>query len=353
MEASFTARMSRSRDIDRAGSRAAFDTSAAGRTGWEWCLTGESFVSGFPYSRVAVTGGSGRLGRYVVRHLAPVCDVAVIDIEAGDGEACLCDVRDIDAVRGALRGCQAVVHLAALDDGVVDEEEAYVDVNLRGTWNVLQASEELGISRVVLASSVAALGIGADNPPVVLPLPVDTELVPRQAYGMTKKVVEEFARAFVDRGLLEVLALRPSLVAQPDITWSMAQTASEADGTEPPPAASGAGWRILREPLAITRAFVSPDDAARAFRAALEVRGIRSGSFYVTGPDTCSALKTADAIERTCGRRPAIGDADLYRRHPRASAFDLWPSREVLGWQPEDCWADHLARVIASAGTSS
>ena len=310
-------------------------------------------MSGFPYSRVAVTGGGGRLGRYVVKHLAPVCDVAVIDVEAGDGEFIRCDVRDIDAVRGALRECQAVVHLAALDDGIVEEEEAYIDVNLRGTWNVLQASEELGISRVVLASSVAAIGIGADNPPGVLPLPVEIELMPRQAYGMTKKVAEEFARAFVDRGQLEVICLRPSLVAQPDITWSMAQTVSEADGTDPPPHASGVDWRILREPLAITRAFVSPDDAARAFRAALAVRGVRRGSFYVTGPDTCSALETAEAIERSCGRRPEIGDAELYRRHPRASAFDLRPARQILGWQPEDCWADHLARVIAAAGTSS
>ena len=310
-------------------------------------------MSGFPYSRVAVTGGSGRLGRYVVRHLAPVCDVTVIDIEAGYGGVRLCDVRDIDAVRGVLTGCQAVVHLAALDDGVVEEEEAYVDINLRGTWNVLQASEELGVSRVVLASSVAALGIGADNPPGVLPLPVETELRPRRAYGMTKKVAEQFARAFVDRGHLEVICLRPSLVAQPDITWSMAQTAAEADGTGAPPVASGAGWRILREPLAVTRAFVSPDDAARAFRAALAVRDIRCGSFYVTGPDTCSGLETAAAIERSCGHRPMIADAELYRRHPRASAFDLRPAREVLGWQPEDCWADHLARVIASAGVSS
>ena len=310
-------------------------------------------MSGFPYSRVAVTGGSGRLGRYVVKHLAPVCDVAVIDIEASDGEFIRCDVRDIDTVRKALRGCQAVVHLAALDDGIVEEEEAYIDVNLRGTWNVLQASEELGISRVVLASSVAALGIGADNPPGVLPLPVETELLPRQAYGMTKKVAEQFARAFVDRGHLEVICLRPSLVAQPDITWSMAQTASETEGTDPPPHATGTGWRILREPLAITRAFVSPDDAARAFRAALAVRGVRCGSFYVTGPDTCSALDTAEAIERSCGHRPAVDDAELYRRHPRASAFDLRSTREVLGWQPEDCWADHLARVITAAGTSS
>ena len=308
-------------------------------------------MSGFPWQRVAVTGGNGRLGRHVVRHLARACDVAVLDLQSHGRVTGViaCDVRDIDAVRNALRGCHAVVHLAALDDGVVEEEEAYIDVNLRGTWNVLQASEELGIGRVVIASSVAAVGIGPDNPPPVLPIPVETELLPRQSYGLTKKVCEEFARAFVRRGNLEVICLRPSLIAQPDITWSMAKIAAGMDGTEPPPPVSIEDWRELPEPLGMTRAFVSPGDAARAFRAALEAPGIGLGIYWVTGPDTCSALPTAGVIERATGTLPRIADVGLYTRHPCASAFDLQPAKQALGWEPVDCWADHLAGVIEAA----
>ncbi len=308
-------------------------------------------MNGFPWQRVAVTGGSGRLGRHVVRHLACACDVAVLDLQShgGDTDIIVCDVRDIDAVRKALQGCHAVIHLAALDDGVVEEEEAYIDVNLRGTWNVLQASEELGIGRVVIASSVAAVGICPDNPPPVLPIPVETELLPRQSYGLTKKVCEEFARTFVRRGNLEVICLRPSLIAQPDITWSMAKTVAGMDGTKPPPPASAEDWRELREPLGMTRAFVSPGDAARAFRAALEAPGIGFGIYWVTGPDTCSALPTAGVLERAAGKPPRIADADLYTRHPCASAFDLQPAKQAMGWEPMDCWADHLASVIEAA----
>ena len=312
-------------------------------------------MSGFPFQRVAVTGGSGRLGRHVVRELAGACDVTVLDLEApaGGEDAVRCDVRDIDAVREGLSGCGAVIHLAALDDGVVPEEEAYIDVNLRGTWNVLQASEEQKIRRVVIASSVAAVGIGPGNPPAVLPIPVGTELRPRQSYGLTKKVCEEFARTVVRRGGPEVVCLRPSLVAQPDITWSMARIAADMDGTEPPPPATGEGWRDLRETLSLTRAFVTPGDAARAFRAALEAPGIAFGIYHVTGPDTCSALPTEEIVERAAGAAPVIADEAPYARDPRASAWDLAPAKRALGWEPRDRWADHLARVIASGAAEN
>ncbi len=305
------------------------------------------------FARVAVTGGSGRLGRHVVEACAAAAEVTVLDIAAPpeDVRHAECDVRDIDAVRAGLGGCEAVIHLAALDDGIVPEEEAYIDVNLRGTWNVLQAAEEAGVRRVVIASSVAAVGIGPEHPPAALPMPVETELLPRQSYGLTKKVCEEMARAFVRRGSLEVICLRPCLVAQPDITWSMAAIAASTDGTAPPPRASNPAWRELREPLGMTRAFVSPGDAARAFRAALEVGDLAFGIFWVTGPDTCSALATAEVIERESGGAPRIADAALYRRLPTASAFDLEPARRVLGWTPQDRWADHLAGVIGGAGS--
>ena len=308
-------------------------------------------MSGPPFERVAVTGASGRLGRWVVRELAGDFEVRAIDLEppGGDVPFARADVRDIDAVRGALEGCDAAVHLAALDAGAVPEEEAFIDVNPRGAWNVLQASEELGLGRVVLASSVAAVGLDEDNPPRGLPVPVDAPLAPRSAYGVSKLVCEEFARTFARRGSVETICLRPALVAQPDIAWSMAAIAAAMEGADPPPPAAGRGWRDLREPLSPTRAFVSPGDAARAFRAALEVRGLRFGVYFVTGPDTCALGPTVDLVARGFGVAPEVARPSLYADDPRASAYDLAPALRDLGWAPRDRWADHLARVVAGA----
>jgi len=302
------------------------------------------------FSRVAVTGGAGRIGRHVVRELAGDCDVTVVDIVPPvDGGAFVrADMRDPSAVRAALRGHDAVIHLAALDDGAVPQEEAFIDVNVRGTWHVLQAAEELAIERVVFCSSVSALGLGPGFPPQQLPIPVDHPLLPTSSYGVSKLAGEAMARAFVRRSALEVVCLRPCLVAQADIAYGIARRAAELDGTEPPPAASGENWRPLDEELSPTRAVVTPEDVARAFRAALTARGLRFGIYYVTGPDSCSALATVATVARGYGIEPRLAQPLVYQDNPRASAYDLAPAREALGWEPQDPWDDYMARVVAA-----
>ena len=142
--------------------------------------------------------------------------------------------------------------------------------------------------------------------------------------------------------------LRPCLVAQPEIVYGIAVTAARQDGTAPPPPASGAGWRALREELSPTRAIVSPQDAARAFRAALSAPGIRYGTYFVTGPDSCTTRPTVDCVAQGFGARPEIVRPALYADDPCATAYDLAPALGDLGWEPRDRWADYLDRVIAA-----
>ena len=305
---------------------------------------------GLLYSRIAVTGGSGLLGRYVVRELMADCDVTVIDLKPTPEDVAFvkADMRDLEAVRAALRGHDAVVHLAALDAGIVPQEEAFIDVNLRGTWHVLQAAEEAGAGRVVVTSIVAAVGLGRHNIPPVLPIPLDVNLAPLDSYGLSKQACEAMARVFVRRGPLEVICLRPCLVAQPEIVYGIARTAAQQDGTAPPPPASGIGWRELREELSPTRAIVSPQDVARAFRAALTAPGIRYGTYFVTGPDSCTQRPTIDCVAEGFGAMPELTRPSLYADDPCATAYDLAPALGDLGWEPRDRWADYLNRVIAT-----
>ncbi len=307
-------------------------------------------MADMPFNRVAVTGGSGLLGRYVVRELMNDCEVTSIDLKPLPEDVAFIktDTRDLDAVRSALKGHDVVVHLAALDDGIVPEEEAFIDVNLRGTWHVLQTAEELGIKRLAIASSVAAVGLGPANPPMQLPIPVDVDLLPLQSYGVTKKVCEEFARTFVRRGEMSVICLRPTLVAQPDITYSIACLAAERDGVEPPPPASGKNWRKLRETLSPIRGVVTPEDAARAFRAALNAQGIRYGAYFVSGPDSLGHRPTVENISEGFDIIPELLRPEVYENDPRATAYDLQPTLDALGWQPRDRWEDHVARVITA-----
>src|SRR4051794_32374382 len=117
-------------------------------------------------SRVVVTGGSGRLGRHVMRELGRDVDAVSADlIPNGSGaEHLTCDVLDLDAVRRCLRGADAVCHLAGLDYDTMAKPEDFVRVNTLGTWHVLQAAAEAGVRTVVLASSSAAYGLFDEHP---------------------------------------------------------------------------------------------------------------------------------------------------------------------------------------------
>ncbi len=303
----------------------------------------------FPYERVAVTGGSGRLGRYVIAELAAQCDVTVVDIAppAGDIAYVAADVLDLDAVRAALTGQQAVVHLAAIDVAHEAPEAAFFRTNVQGTWNVLQAAEEAGVRKVIVCSSSSAVGLGPDHPPQYLPIDEDHPMAPTDAYGMSKQVCETIAGGFARRGALEVLCIRPCLVVFPGFVHDMSTRLAAADGGAAPAAPAPAWSReTLPDLLPMTRTFVSPVDVARCFRHALAAEGAPFGVFFAAAQDSCSRLPTVDVVAREYGYIPEVRGG-YYADNPRAGAYDVGRAREALGWQPRDRWADYVRRVLA------
>ena len=125
--------------------------------------------------RVLVTGASGRVGRHVVDALAGDCEVTVLDLTPPVQDVAFIEgnVLDLDGVRTAMAGQDAVIHLAGVDIDVPAKPETYFGTNVTGTWNAVQAAREAGVRKVVLASSIAATGIGEmrpDFPPEYLPV---------------------------------------------------------------------------------------------------------------------------------------------------------------------------------------
>ena len=85
--------------------------------------------------KVVVTGGSGRVGSYVVQQLMQSMQVVVADLKPSQHqvEFVATDVMDLEAVRAATKGADAVIHLAAIDFDWKAAEEQYINVNVRGT----------------------------------------------------------------------------------------------------------------------------------------------------------------------------------------------------------------------------
>jgi nucleoside-diphosphate-sugar epimerase len=299
-----------------------------------------------PIERVLVTGGTGRLGRFVVAELTRHYRVVTLDRDAATGPDLAVDVLDLPRLLGAMRGQDAVVHLAAIDAAVPAPAATIFDTNVRGTWNVLEAAHATGVRRVVVCSSVSALGIDFTNPrlpPAYLPIDEAHPLRPTQAYGLSKQLGEEIARSFARRGAMAVTCLRPAWVMFPDVLGSLVARLRTGPETGPGPPPAG------QEPLPLLRGYVDPEDVARAFRLALARPAAAGDVFFITADDTFEAEPTLRHLERLYGAVPEVRRPEIYRQHPHAGVYDTSRAREILGWTPSVTWAALAARVESSS----
>ncbi len=297
------------------------------------------------YERIAVTGGSGRLGRFVVDELSRHAEVTVLDIAPGPATQrhITVDILDLDGVYRALEGQDAVVHLAAIDDAVAASPKRYFETNVEGSFNLLQAAHERGIAKVALASSVSAYGLGADNPdhpPRYFPIDEAHPLNPIGAYGLSKKVGEVVARSFASRGVTKIACLRPTLIVRHEVVGEVDNMA-RLDAGDPTGIAnfdSSAIAEPFGEALSPQRSYVMPEDVARAFRLALEVDFGEFDIFNTAARDTIGPIDSLAAMERELGHLPEVRKPERYAADPTASLIDSSHARDILGWQAEGTW---------------
>jgi len=287
--------------------------------------------------RILVTGGSGFVGATLVRRLVTAghsvrvfdnCStgdpsyLAGVDVELVKG-----DIRDPAALQAALTGMQSVVHLAAAGSVVesVADPVANFDVNVVGTFRVLDAARQAGVERVVLASTGGAL-IGDATPPVnerSVPKPISP-------YGASKLAGEGYAHAFAKAYGLGTVALRFANVYGP---WSAHKRAAaitnffQAIHTGEPIVIYGDG--------SASRDYTHVEDISRAIELAL-TRVVPGGTvLHIASGVETTVTQLADLCRISAGRpdhpveyRPArVGDVGR-----NFASYDL--ARQVLGYAP-------------------
>lgn len=159
--------------------------------------------------RVLVTGGFGRVGRQVIPLLLSdgyrIRVFDIVDNESVDFhkevEICLGDITNYSDVKTSMEGVDMVCHLAALFPPFFFEEFKIFDVNVKGTFNVLQAIKEQGsIEKLVFASTDATYATGTSFDEYNKPLTEDMELWPINVYGIAKAInelmIEKYSRLF-------------------------------------------------------------------------------------------------------------------------------------------------------------
>ena len=280
------------------------------------------------YERVLVTGGSGRVGSYVVKEMVKGGHgVTVFDINKPQSNVSFIQgtILDLPAVEKAVKGVDVVLHLAAHDwimntRGIRGDE--FIHVNVLGTWNVLQAAEAAGVRKVVVCSSISATGIEElrpEFPPEYLPIDEKHVIKPVEPYSVSKQMVEEAALSFARRDKMDVICLRPQGVSVPGSFERYIKLA--ADPVKP--------W---------FNCYVTPEDTARAFRLAAEKDLGRFDLFFVSARDTTADLPTLDLARKIFRTMPEVRRPDYYRAFPRASLIDVDHARKVLGFEAESDW---------------
>lgn len=171
--------------------------------------------------RILLTGGSGSVGKAVVDLLVNQQHTVIVigrrpDFQFEGAQYQVCDVNDYPSLREVIRGCEGVVHLAAIPNPGITTPEELFRVNCAGTFNVFQAAAEEGIKRVVQASSINAAGQFYGTVPAPLHyLPLDEEhpVFSSDAYSYSKHIIEETGEYFWRREGISSLALRLPYIA--------------------------------------------------------------------------------------------------------------------------------------------
>jgi nucleoside-diphosphate-sugar epimerase len=139
--------------------------------------------------RILITGAAGRLGQRLAKRLEADHALVLGDLKRiSDPRFVRTDITDLEAVRAAMQGCNAVVHMAIMDwpSCGPKEELRYgvpsVQVHVAGLHNVLQAAVEAGVRRFVYTSSVSVV----DGLPANTRADSDTRHYSNEIYGLTK-----------------------------------------------------------------------------------------------------------------------------------------------------------------------
>ncbi|MFZ0215107.1 MAG: NAD(P)-dependent oxidoreductase [Candidatus Dormiibacterota bacterium] len=269
--------------------------------------------------RIAITGGSGRVGRAVIaRALADGHDVTSIDRVAPDRAQMTAavdhrqvDTADYDDFEAAVRGADGLIHLAAYPGPGGRPDHVVHNNNVVGSYNALSIAAKLGIKRICQASSINATGAVYSRRPRYDYFPLDERhpTYNEDPYSLSKWICEEqgdsFARLHSD---LSIASMR--------FHWVVA-------GREVATERAAGGEAAIKHVWGYTRA----DEAARACLLSLTVPFSGHEAFYIVAPRTMSQRPTMDLLREHYPsvevREPLEADAGLY---------DCTKAARLLGW---------------------
>ncbi len=293
--------------------------------------------------RVLVTGGSGFIGSHVVDRLCAhghepvIFDLVPSSYHSRKEVATVVgDLTDREVTRRAARGCDAIVHLAAVADvsDVLADPIRATRVNVHGTQMILEAARREEIPRVVYASTIWVYG----NAPVEGELDEGAPLaLPAHLYTATKLAGEMYCRSYAELYEAEHTILRFG------IPFGPRSRAAAVVATFVARAQRGEAMRIAGDGRQ-TRQFVYVEDLADGVVAGLS-RAAANGVYNLVGEDEVSVRQIADIVRELVATVPIVHGperpADVHIRHVSGKR-----AATGLGWRARTPFTDGVRRYL-------
>ncbi|HEX7404874.1 MAG TPA: NAD(P)-dependent oxidoreductase [Candidatus Nanopelagicaceae bacterium] len=280
--------------------------------------------------KIAVTGGSGKLGKTVLRRIREEGHEVFNFDRAGERERGLLyvDLKDYGAVIDAFfgvddrhSGFDAVVHLAAIPAPGIMADVATFHNNMLSTFNVFQAARRAGIKKIVYASSETVLGLPFDIDPPYIPLDEEYAARPESMYSLVKHLEEQMAIQLTRWDpQLSITALRFSNVMDPEDYAAF--PAFEADPRM-------RKWNLW--------GYIDGRDGAQAVLRALENAEPGFETFIIAASDTVMSRSSRDLAHEVFPNVRIIKDLG-----ERETLLSIDKARRMLGYSPEHSWRDHI-----------
>jgi UDP-glucose 4-epimerase len=272
--------------------------------------------------RIAVTGGSGDLGRnlipYLLRqnHTVLAIDRAIPSTDTPGLDFVMADTRNFGEFVAGIRGCDALIHLAAIRaPGNHPDHVVYTD-NTISSYNALSAASLLGIKRICLASSINAIGGAFSRSPRYDYFPVDEKhaTYAEDPYSLSKWVMEQQADAFARRfEWMTISSMR--------LHWLLDSRERAAQLTE---AVAELSMRHLW-------AYTLFSEASRAILLSLTADFKGHEVFYLTAPRTASAESSMELARQYYPDTEIRGDLSDH-----TSFFNCTKAAQLLGWTHQE-----------------
>lgn len=256
-----------------------------------------------------------------------------LDVFAGD-------IRDPHGVREAMRGCDVVLHLAALIaiPYSYHSPDTYVDTNVKGTLNVVQAARDLGIDKVVHTSTSEVYGTAR-----FVPITEEHPLQGQSPYSASKIGADQIAMSFYSSFGTPVSVIRPFN------TYGPRQSARAVIPTIITQIANGLR-RIKLGSLHPTRDFNYVADTVAGFIAVAESERSVGEVINVGSNFEISIGDTVQLIADVMGVQVEIETDDVRLRPENSEVERLWAANakalELAGWSPEYAGRDGLRRGL-------